>query len=302
MSENNASLPRYDFVYLFDVTDGNPNGDPDAGNLPRVDPETGQGLVTDVCLTRKVRNFIGLTKGNGQPPEGFHIYVREKAVLNQQHDLAWQTVMPDATPADKKKLPRDAQKAKELTAWMCRNFYDIRTFGAVMTTEVNCGQVRGPIQFVFGRSVDPVFSQEHAITVCAARKSDKPIEEQIGIQGRKFTVPYGLYRVHGFFNPFLAAQTGFSTDDLELFKQALGQMFEFDRSAARGQMVPRRCITFRHESSLGNARADQLFDRVRVILKPELTDAGKPPRKFGDYNVQLDDQNLPAGITVEEWV
>jgi CRISPR-associated protein Csd2 len=294
MSETNNSLEhRYDFVYLFDVTDGNPNGDPDAGNLPRVDPETGQGLVTDVCIKRKVRNFVSLTH---EDEPGFDIYVKEKAVLNKQNERAYTAL--DLKPD--KKMPKDLAKAREITAWMCQNFFDIRAFGAVMTTEVNCGQVRGPIQFAFGRSLDPIFSQEHAVTRCAVT-TEREAEAQQGdnrTMGRKFTVPYGLYRVHGFINPFLAGQTGFSQSDLELFKQALNQMFEFDRSAARGQMVPRKCIAFKHDSKLGNARADQLFDRVTVQLKEQ----GKPPRQYTDYSVTVQQDQLPDGITVEDWV
>ena len=303
---SNDSQPiqnRYDIVYLFDVTDGNPNGDPDAGNLPRVDPETGQGLVTDVCLKRKVRNYVGLVHKE-KPP--YEIYVKERAVLNRQHDRAWQEIEPKAKPADKKKRPKDEAKARELTAWMCANFFDIRAFGAVMTTEVNCGQVRGPIQFGFARSVDSIVTLEHALTVCAARKEGKPIDEQIGIQGRKFTIPYGLYRVHGYINANLADSehngTGFSEADLELFKQALVQMFEHDRSAARGEMRPRECIAFRHESKLGNARADQLFSRVKVELKPQVCEQNKPPRSFDDYSVTVDDRDLPSGIAIERWV
>jgi len=298
MSESNT-LSRYDFVYLFDVTDGNPNGDPDAGNLPRVDPETGQGLVTDVCIKRKVRNFVALTKGNGEPQPGFEIYVREKAVLNQQHEKAYIALKLD--PKNRKTKGKDkADEDRQLTSWMCQNFFDIRSFGAVMTTEINAGQVRGPIQFAIGRSIDPIFSQEHAVTRCAVT-TEREAEAQSGdnrTMGRKFTVPYGLYRMHGFINPFLAAQTGFSADDLELFKTALGQMFEFDRSAARGQMVAQKCYAFRHETPLGSARADQLFKHVGVKLKEE----GKPPRKIEDYEVTVDSSNLPAGITIEEWV
>lgn len=295
MSETNKSLEhRYDFVYLFDVTDGNPNGDPDAGNLPRVDPETGQGLVTDVCIKRKVRNFVSLTH---EDEPGFDIYVKEKSVLNKQNERAYLAL--DLKPV-KQKMPKELAKAKEVTAWMCQNFFDIRAFGAVMTTEVNCGQVRGPIQFAFGRSLDPIFSQEHAVTRCAVT-TEREADAQQGdnrTMGRKFTVPYGLYRVHGFINPFLAGQTGFSQSDLELFKQALNQMFEFDRSAARGQMVPRKCIAFKHDSKLGNARADQLFDRVTV----QLNEQGKPPRQFTDYSVTVQQDQLPDGITVEDWV
>jgi CRISPR-associated protein Csd2 len=302
MSQTNSQPVehRYDFVYLFDVTDGNPNGDPDAGNLPRLDPETGQGLVTDVCLKRKVRNFVGLVKEE-QPP--FEIYVKEKAVLNKQHEKAYQAL--DIEPKSRKAKGKDkAEEDKKLTRWMCSNFYDIRSFGAVMTTEVNCGQVRGPIQFGLARSIDPIVSQEYAVTRCAVT-TEREAEKQEGdnrTMGRKFAVPYGLYRVHGFINPFLAAQTGFGESDLELFKQALDQMFEYDRSAARGQMRPCLCVAFRHESKLGGARADQLFARVRVALRPEVVTEKRPPRSFEDYNVVVDQADLPAGVSVKYWV
>ncbi len=290
-------MNRYDFVYLFDVTDGNPNGDPDAGNLPRVDAETGQGLVTDVCLKRKVRNYVGVVHGE-QPPH--EIYVKERSVLNAQHDRAWLEVDPKAKAADKKKLPKDVAKAQALTDFMCRNFFDIRAFGAVMTTGVNCGQVRGPIQFGFARSIDPIVSLEHAVTRCAVT-NERDLEKERTI-GRKFTVPYGLYRVHGFINPHLAKATGFSEDDLELFKTSLAQMFEYDRSAARGQMAPRACISFRHESALGNARADQLFDRVTCQLGSDQANSNQPPRNFQDYQLSVDQSNLPEGIAIENWV
>ena len=207
-------MKRYDFVYLFDVKDANPNGDPDAGNLPRVDPETGHGLVTDVCMKRKIRNYVGIKGG-----EKNRIYYTEGSVLNKTSKEAWESVglKPD------KKLPQDAQKAKAITQYMCDHFYDIRAFGAVMSNEVNCGQVRGPVQISFARSVEPIISSEHTITVCAARKEDKPVEEQVGIQGRKFTVPYGLYRAQGVVNPLLAEKTGFSEDDLKLLWEALAK-------------------------------------------------------------------------------
>ena len=290
---------RYDFVYLFDVTDGNPNGDPDGGNLPRIDPETCQGLVTDVCLKRKVRNYIALVHGE-EPP--FEIYVKEKAVLNLQHERAY-----EAEKIDPKKRGKGKDKAEEdrrLTAWMCKNFYDIRTFGAVMTTGVNCGQVRGAIQLTFARSIDPVISAEHAVTRCAVT-TEAEAEKQQGdnrTMGRKFTVPYGLYRVHGYINANLAQQTGFGVADLELFKAALANMFEHDRSAARGAMRPCRCIAFRHESKLGNARADQLFERVQVTRKAEGSSDDTPPRSFADYEVAVDGSDLPQGVTIEEWV
>jgi CRISPR-associated protein Csd2 len=284
---------RYDFVYFFDVTDGNPNGDPDAGNLPRVDPETNQGLVTDVCLKRKVRNYVAETKGS-EP--GYNIYVRERAVLNEQHYKAYEA---QGLKPESKKLPKEEQKARELTRWMCQNFFDIRTFGAVMTTDVNAGQVRGPIQLTFARSLDPIVSAEFAITRCAVtNEKDRDSERTMG---RKFTVPYGLYRCHGFLNPTLAEQTGFSEHDLALFKEALGQMFEFDRSAARGLMAPVRCLAFRHEKKTGDARADQLFAMVQAELRPEFAAESRPPRSRNDYRIELVG-DLPEGITVEEWI
>jgi CRISPR-associated protein Csd2 len=311
---------RYDFVYLFDIKDGNPNGDPDAGNLPRTDPETGQGLVTDVCLKRKVRNFVGLVKGE-QPP--FEIYVKEKAVLNRQHERAYvaldisrnpqedkpaaQAEIPEgAKPKAKKaaKPGKSVEEARNLTKWMCDNFYDIRTFGAVMTTEVNCGQVRGPIQFAFARSVDPIVTLEHAVTRCAVT-NERDLEKERTI-GRKFTVPYALYRVHGFINPHLAEQTGFDAngEDLMLFIKALEQMFETDRSAARGEMSARRLILFKHASKLGNAPAHQLFGRVQVPAKEQNGQLNKQdngaPRRFEDYQVTIDQTNLPEGITIEQ--
>ena len=290
---SNPIQHRYDFVYLFDVTDGNPNGDPDAGNLPRIDPETGQGLVTDVCLKRKVRNYVAETKGDAP---GHQIYVKEKAVLNQQHNRSYldANIKPES-----KKLPKLEADAKKITSWMCTNFFDIRTFGAVMTTEVNAGQVRGPIQLTFSRSLDPVVTAEFAITRCAVT-NDKDLEKERTI-GRKFNIPYGLYRGYGFLNASLAQQTGFTEDDLALFKEALNDMFETDRSAARGLMSPVRCIAFKHEKSTGNARADQLFANVSVKLRPELTAENKPPRSREDYLIEIDGA-LPEGITTEEWV
>jgi CRISPR-associated protein Csd2 len=291
---------RYDFVFLFDVTDGNPNGDPDAGNLPRVDPETSQGLVTDVCLKRKVRNYVGLVHRE-QPP--YEIYVKEKAILNLQHERAYKALSLDPK-ARKTKGKEKAEEDLRLTAWMCQNFYDIRSFGAVMTTEINCGQVRGPIQFTIARSISPIVSQEHAVTRCAVT-TEREAEKQEGdnrTMGRKFTVPYGLYRGFGYINPSLAERTGFSEDDLKLFKQSLAMMFENDRSAARGMMRPVRCIAFRHENKLGNARADQLFARIRVEPKEQLVTEKRPPRSKDDYAITFANSDLPEGVTVEEWV
>jgi CRISPR-associated protein Csd2 len=290
---NNPIQYRYDFVYLFDVTDGNPNGDPDAGNLPRIDPETGQGLVTDVCLKRKIRNYVADTKGDAP---GHQIYVKEKAVLNQQHNRSY--VDADITP-ESKKLPKKEAQARQITDWMCKNFFDIRTFGAVMTTEVNAGQVRGPIQLTFSRSLDPVVTAEFAITRCAVT-NDKDLEKERTI-GRKFNIPYGLYRGYGFLNASLAHQTGFTEDDLDLFKDALNNMFETDRSAARGLMSPVRCIAFKHEKGTGNARADQLFSKISVKLRPELAAENRPPRSRQDYLIDVDG-TLPEGITLEEWI
>ncbi|MCH8270989.1 MAG: type I-C CRISPR-associated protein Cas7/Csd2 [Planctomycetes bacterium] len=289
---------RYDFVYFFDVTDGNPNGDPDAGNLPRVDPETGQGLVTDVCLKRKIRNFISLVHGE-EPP--YDIYVKERAVLNNQHARAYKALK---LKPEKRKMPKDEAKARELTAWMCANFFDIRTFGALMATDVNCGQVRGPIQFGIARSIDPIVSAEHAITRCAVTTEAEAAKQQGDnrTMGRKFTIPYGLYRVHGYINANLAQQTGFTNDDLQLVKRALREMFEHDRSAARGVMTPCACVAFKHDSALGNARADQLFRRVTVGLNQEVSEGGRPPRSFDDYVLTIDESNLPSGVTIEHWI
>ena len=276
---------RYDFIYLFDVKDGNPNGDPDAGNLPRVDAETGHGLVTDVCLKRKVRNFVGLANGE-QPP--YEIYVKEKAVLNRQHKRAYQAY--DLKP-ESKKLPKKIEDAKKITGFMCKNFFDIRAFGAVMTTEVNCGQVRGPVQLTFGRSVEPVISSEHAITRMAVT-NEKDLEKE-RTMGRKFTIPYALYRSHGFISAPLAEQTGFSDGDLELLWKSLEQMFEHDHSAARGQMSARGLLLFKHDGRLGNAPAHALFDRVSV----ERVNPSEPARAFGDYRVLFDGR--PINETVE---
>jgi CRISPR-associated protein Csd2 len=278
---------RYDFVYLFDVTDGNPNGDPDAGNLPRVDPETGHGLVTDVCLKRKVRNYVLLTKED-KPPN--RIYVKERAVLSLVRKDAYTATTTTAEPNE------EAQGVRE---WMCANFYDIRAFGAVMSTkEYNCGQVRGPVQFAFGRSVDPIISAEHSITRCAVETA-REAEQQKGdnrTMGRKFTVPYGLYRAHGFVSPHLAEKTGFSEADLQLLWKALAEMFDHDHSAARGQMAARRLVVFRHTTPLGNARANELFERVEVQRK----DKSRPARAFADYAVAVDESGLPEGVKVLE--
>jgi len=277
---------RYEFVLLFDVKDGNPNGDPDAGNLPRVDAETSHGLITDVCLKRKVRNYVGVSRQN-EP--GFEIYVKEKAVLTLQQKKAYEALNLDNKP----------EHASEAKAWMCQNFFDVRTFGAVMSLkEYNCGQVQGPVQMTFARSIDKVLSAEHSITRMAVA-TEKEAADQSGdnrTMGRKFTIPYGLYRENGFVNPFFADQTGFSDADLNVFWDALVQMFDIDRSAARGLMASHKLIIFKHLSKLGNAPAHQLFERIKVTLK----DADKPPRDFSDYEVTIDRDNLPSGVEIIE--
>ncbi len=362
MSEINN---RYDFLLFFDVCDGNPNGDPDAGNLPRIDAETGNGLVTDVCLKRKVRNYVQLT----QSQQGYDIYIKEKAVLGHAHLRAFndlqikvgeesqkkipsdlialfedldlfeglsiseqdeaEKVFVVAADADKNeikswlkeaKLPKklnnfisnalkDAKSRKPTAAetekgrdWMCKNYYDVRTFGAVMSlrSAPNCGQVRGPVQLTFARSVVPVAQLEYSITRMAVA-TDAEAEKQSGdnrTMGRKFTIPYGLYVGRGFVSPQLAAQTGFSQQDLDLFFKALGEMFEHDRSAARGMMATRKLIVFKHADPLGNAPAWKLFD----LVKAEPKDPAKPPREFGDFTISIDRAKCPAGVEIIELV
>jgi CRISPR-associated protein Csd2 len=290
---------RYDFVLLFDVTNGNPNGDPDAGNSPRIDPETGYGLVTDVCLKRKIRNYVCLAKtnpSNGEPEPGYDIYVKERAVLNQQHQRAYNALKLD--PNAKLKHGEKNEQQAAARAWMCQTFFDIRMFGGVMSTDINCGQVRGPAQLAFSRSVDPIVVLEQSITRMAVT-TEKEAEQQEGgnrTMGRKEIVPYALYVNHGFVSPHLAADTGFSEADLNLLWEALKMMFEHDHSAARGEMASRKLLVFEHESLLGNAPAHVLFDRVKITRK----DPTKPARAYSDYEVTLDKENLPAGITVHE--
>ncbi len=284
---------RYDFVLVFDVRDGNPNGDPDAGNLPRLDAESGHGLVTDVSLKRKVRNFVGLVKGETPP---FDIYVKEKAVLNQTHEKAYVAVGAGEELKGDKKRKGSGDTVDKARQWMCKNFFDVRTFGAVMSTGVNCGQVRGPVQLTFARSVDPIIAQEHSITRMAVA-TDTEAEKQQGdnrTMGRKHTVPYGIYVAHGFVSSFLAKQTGFGEDDLELLWQALEQMFEHDRSAARGEMATRGLYVFKHDSELGNAHAHALFDRIKIKRRDDVD----VPRSFGDYEVSVDEAGLPAGVAL----
>lgn len=283
MSELNK---RIDFVYIFDVQDGNPNGDPDAGNLPRVDAETGMGLVTDVCLKRKVRNYVQVAKGLS---EGYDIFIKEKAVLN--------TLIEKAHDNSEVKVAKDKTEAARM--YMCKNYYDIRTFGAVMSTGKNAGQVRGAVQMTFARTVDPIASSEHSITRMAVA-TEKEAEKQSGdnrTMGRKATVPYGLYVCHGFISANLAKQTGFTAEDLELFWDALKNMFDVDRSAARGLMSAQKLIVFKHESALGNAPANKLFDLVNI--KKNCDGA---PRSFSDYTVTIHEENLPKGVSVDELI
>lgn len=283
-------MNRYDFMYIFDVKDANPNGDPDAGNLPRIDPETGHGLVTDVCLKRKIRNYVTLTCGNKPPHE---IYFSDHAVLNNTHLRAYEAIGEKPVP---KKLPKELEKARAVTAFMCDNFFDIRTFGAVMSTEVNCGQVRGPVQISFSRSVNPIITTEHAITRSSVTNL-KDLEKE-RTMGRKFTVPYAVYIAHGFVNPFFADQTGFSDDDLELLWTALENAFQFDQSATRpaGSMAARKLIVFKHDSQLGSAPSHRLFEAVTVRSNDQV-DA---PRAFTDYQVAIDKDAIPAGVELIE--
>ena len=277
---------RIDFVYIFDVQDGNPNGDPDAGNLPRVDAETGMGIVTDVCIKRKVRNYVQVAKGLAN---GYDIFVKEKAVLNNEIDKAH----------DDAKVKAAQNKIAAARQYMCEHYYDIRTFGAVMSTGKNAGQVRGPIQLTFARSVNPVATSEHSITRIAVA-TPKEAESQNGenhTMGRKATIPYGLYVCHGFISTNLAQQTGFTEDDLALFFDALKNMFDLDRSAARGLMSAQKLIVFRHASELGNAPANKLFDLVKI----EKT-TNDVPRSFKDYAVSINTSALPNGATVEELI
>lgn len=293
---------RYDFVYLFDVTDGNPNGDPDNGNLPRIDPETQQGFVTDVCLKRKVRNASAALAAD-RP--GCNLYFQtqdatyEKRILNLLHQEAYDAL---EIPKDVKDARAKADNTAKARRWMCQQFFDIRAFGAVMTTGVNCGQVRGPVQITFARSIDPINPLDNSITrksVTTSEDAEKQAQKDgsiTGTMGRKNTIPYALYRGFGFINPLLARDTGFSSDDLRLFFDSFIQMFDLDRSASRGLMAMRKIVVFEHESPLGNAPAHTLFERVSV---PERGDAGVP-RKYSDYTVFVDREGLPKGITVYE--
>ncbi len=311
---------RYDFVLLFDVSKGNPNGDPDAGNLPRLDPETNQGLVSDVSLKRKVRNYVEFAK-NGSA--GFNIYVQEGAILNEQHRKAYMKERPDDPKAakDAKLNPKNDEEAKRLRDFMCENFFDVRTFGAVMSTGINAGQVRGPVQLTFAHSIEPIVPQEISITRMAATNEAEKKQRAEGSEesndridnrtmGRKHIVPYGLYRAHGFISAKLAERTGFSEVDLNLLREALVTMFEHDRSAARGEMATRKAIAFKHSNALGNAPAHALFERVRVGRNIDgefrkvdrRLDNYPPAREFADYAIEINREGLHDGVEIIEWL
>lgn len=281
---------RYEFVYLFDVENGNPNGDPDAGNMPRIDPETSYGIVTDVCLKRKIRNYVEIAKENMNPNK---IYIREKSVLSSVRGAAYSAVTND----DKSKKAQTIEAAR---GWMCNNFYDVRTFGAVMSTkENNCGQVRGPVQINFARSIDSIVPMEISITRMAV-ETEKEAEKQSGdnrTMGRKHAVPYALYRTEGYISAHLAKQTGFTNGDLDLLWESLTNMFDHDHSAARGKMNARKLIIFKHDSTLGNAPAHKLFDLVKVSRSDS---SNGPTRAFSDYNIEIDNANVPEGVKLEE--
>lgn len=312
-----ALVHRFDFVFLFDVTNGNPNGDPDAGNLPRLDPETNQGLVTDVCLKRKIRNYAEIARGG---ETGFAIYVQEGAILNEKHREAYKAVRPNDAKVDKEKKlnPQNDAEARALQQFMCSNFFDVRTFGAVMSTSVNCGQVRGPAQLSFARSVEPILPLEISITRMAATSEAEKKKREEGADeertenrtmGRKHIVPYGLYRAHGFVSAGLAARTGFSEGDIAFLWEALQNMFEHDRSAARGEMAARKLIVFEHDSALGRAPAHELFERVTIErmndgaaypIGDKRLDNAPPSRRFSDYAVRVNRDALPEGVTLHE--
>ena len=315
---------RHEFVLYFDVTNGNPNGDPDAGNMPRMDPETAHGLVSDVCLKRKIRNFV--EDFHGEAP-GNRIYVTEGAILNEKHREAYLRERPgDAAVKTAKKLtPSSDDEARRVRQFMCDNFFDIRTFGGVLSTGINAGQVRGPVQIAFARSVEPILPLEISITRTAATNEAEKKQRQEGsdereekrgdarTMGRKHIVPYGLYRAHGYVSASLASHekkgTGFTEADLDLLWQALDAMFEHDRSAARGEMAKRKLVIFRHTSALGNAPAPSLFERVatwrvhkgsRHAIGEMATDNWPPARAFSDYAITVDRAGLPDGVELIE--
>lgn len=288
---SNSINKRYEFVLLFDVENGNPNGDPDSGNMPRIDPETSHGIVTDVCIKRKIRNYVEFVK---KDVPGFDIYVTEGDALNTKHLKAYMAFDLKSEP---KKLPSKNEDAQKVIGFMCQNFYDIRTFGAVMTTEVNCGQVRGPVQINFARSIEPVIQQEVTITrVAVTNERDKEKKEHE--MGHKYIIPYALYMVEGYVSALLAEKTGFTDEDLKLLWEALTNLFEHDRSAAHGKMATRKLIVFEHESKYGNAPAHKLFDAIKV----EARDSSKPSRCFDDYKVNIMYDEIPQGVKLIEMV
>jgi CRISPR-associated protein Csd2 len=283
---------RYEFVLLYDVENGNPNGDPDAGNMPRIDPETGYGIVTDVCLKRKVRNYVEMVKGEAT---GYRIYVKEGIPLNANHVEAYKAVNLPTDDKNLKAKPDDVQRAR---AWICANFFDVRTFGAVMSTGLNCGQVRGPVQINFSRSIDPIVQQEVTITRLTVTREEEAEKERT--MGRKHIVPYGLYRAEGYVSAKLANDptkgTGFSEEDLNLFWDALINMFDHDHSAARGKMAVRKLIIFKHASELGNAPSNKLFDLIKINKKDDIV----YPRQFDDYKIIIDKDGLPKDVELIE--
>jgi CRISPR-associated protein Csd2 len=326
-SEDSVLSRRHEFVLFFDVTNGNPNGDPDAGNMPRMDPETGHGLVSDVCLKRKVRNYVEnfAESDYNRDPRRHRIYVSEGAILNEKHREAYLRERPDDAKVKKaaKLTPDSDEEARRIRQFMCDNFYDIRAFGGVLSTGINAGQVRGPVQFAFGRSIEPILPLEVSITRMAATNEKEKKEREEGeddekrgdkrTMGRKHIVPYGLYRAHGYASAPLASHsvkgTGFSEDDLDLLFEALKAMFEHDRSAARGEMASRKLIVFRHAGALGNASASELFKRVKTrrVFKGERYEPGDdnldnvpPARSFSDYDIKIDRENLPEGVEIIE--
>jgi len=314
---------RYEFVYLFDVENGNPNGDPDSGNMPRIDPETSYGIVTDVCLKRKIRNYVTLTQcDNDKVRQGYDIYVKERGILANEQKRAFEALKSEDVKASDQ--PND--KARK---WMCDNYYDVRTFGAVMSTgkieeedkksyrdlidpkakkpQWNCGQVRGPVQLNFARSVEAIIPLEYSITRVAltnvsdtrkeAVNTDEGEKAGSGQFGRKHAIPYGLYRTEGYISAFLAEQTGFNNNDLELLWESLLNMFDHDHSAARGKMSARKLFIFKHDSPLGNAPAHRLFDLIDI---ERCGDKSKPAREFSDYFVTVNKTGVPEGVTLEE--
>lgn len=314
----NAIANRYDFLLVFDVANGNPNGDPDAGNLPRLDPETNKGLVSDVCLKRKIRNYTELAKSGD---DTYHIYVEEGAILNDKHRKAYKDARPNDPKVEKdaKLNPKDDDEAKKLRDFMCRNFFDVRTFGAVMSTGINCGQVKGPVQMTFATSVESIMPLEISITRMAATNEAEKKKRADGAEdgndrtdnrtmGRKHIVPYGLYVARGYISAKFAERTGFSDSDLDFFFEALKNMFEHDRSAARGEMASRKLIVFKHSNALGNAPAHALFDRVKIQRQvggeardiDDRLDNYPPARKFADYTITIDEDGLPDGVEIIE--